>query len=54
MSTAPDFVARTVRLPRAMNLELERLARRELSSANREILVALRAHLDADKQRRKR
>ena len=51
---AADFVARTIRLPATMNRELEKLARREFSSANREIIVAIRAHLDADKQRRKR
>ena len=42
----------SVRLPAAMHKELKRLAGREFSSLNREITIAVRAHLDADKARR--
>lgn len=51
MSTT-ETVAFTARLPRKLVEELDRLAAREASSRNRELLIAARAHLDADKQRR--
>lgn len=41
------FVHRNVRLPAALNRKLVKLAERELSSVNREIVIAVRAHLDA-------
>lgn len=50
--SSTETVAFTARLPRKMVDELDKLAARESSSRNREILIAARAHLDADKQRR--
>jgi predicted HicB family RNase H-like nuclease len=43
----------TVRMPAAEHAKLVKLAERELSSLNREITIAVRAHLDADAQKRK-
>ena len=48
------FVQFSVRVPEKMHAELVRLAGREFSSLNREATIAIRAHLDADKQRRAR
>lgn len=42
----------SVRIPVAMHKQLAQLAAREYSTLNREITLAVRAHLDADKQRR--
>lgn len=42
----------SVRLPKAMHAQLAAVAKREYSSLNREVTIAVRAHLDADKQRR--
>jgi predicted transcriptional regulator len=47
------FESFTVRLPRKMMRELQELADRERRSKNGEANVAIRAHLAADKQRRK-
>jgi len=41
-----------VRLPPVLHRELEALARREKTSKNYEATVAIRAHVDANKQRR--
>ena len=46
-------VTLTHRVPPAMADQLKRLAQREGTSANHEMTMALRAHLDADRQRRK-
>jgi hypothetical protein len=43
----------TVRMPAAEHAKLVKLAERELSSLNREITIAVRAHLDADRKRGK-
>jgi predicted transcriptional regulator len=52
MSENP-FETFTVRLPRRMMRELQELADREHRSKNGEANIAIRAHLDRDKQRRK-
>lgn len=44
----------TLRLPIALARSLETLAARERTSQNHEATVAIRAHLDADKQRRRK
>lgn len=41
-------VSLTLRLPRPMHKAIRELAEREQSSINRETLIALRAHLDAN------
>ena len=53
MAPATRVVAFNVRMPEPMHRNLTQLAARELSSLNREVLIAVRAHLDADKQRRR-
>jgi predicted transcriptional regulator len=53
MSVDNSFESFTVRLPRRMMRELQELADRERRSKNGEANVAIRAHLDRDKQRRK-
>ena len=50
--SAEPFESFTVRMPRLMAREFAKLAERERRSKNGEALVAIRAHLDADKQRR--
>jgi len=42
----------SVRLPKEMHRQLTAVAKREYSSLNREITIAVRAHLDADKRAR--
>lgn len=42
----------TLRLPIKLAQELKTLAARERTSQNHEATVAIRAHVDADKQRR--
>jgi len=50
MATANvQFVAR---MPEKLHADLARLAAREGTSMNHEMLIALRSHLDADKTRR--
>ena len=49
---AEQSTALYVRLPPKLHSELESLARRENTSKNYEATVAIRAHVDADKQRR--
>jgi metal-responsive CopG/Arc/MetJ family transcriptional regulator len=44
----------TVRMPRKLVEELDRLAKRELSSRNRELQIAARTHIDASKGRPQR
>ena len=46
MSTT-ETVSFTVRMPRKLVDELDKLARREISSRNRELQIAARAHIDA-------
>jgi hypothetical protein len=53
MSSARDTVEFSVRMPKPTHTKLKRLAERELSTLNREILVAVRAHLDASERRGK-
>jgi predicted transcriptional regulator len=48
-----SFESFTVRLPPKMMRELQELADRERRSKNGEANIAIRAHLDRDKQRRK-
>ena len=50
--TPEGTTAFQVRLPPKMHRELTALASRERTSMNYEAVVAIRAHLDADKQRR--
>jgi len=50
--SSTETVSFTCRMPRTLVDQLDRLAKREFSSRNRELQVAVRAHLDADKQRR--
>jgi predicted transcriptional regulator len=52
MSYDQPFESFTVRLPRAMMRELQALADRERRSKNGEANVAIRAHLEREKQRR--
>lgn len=52
MSSA-ETVTITVRVPRAAHRELSQVANRELSSVNREVNIAIRAHLDANRKRGK-
>lgn len=47
-----ETVSFTARLPRTLVAALDKLAKREYSSRNRELTIAARAHIDADKQRR--
>ena len=49
MSQSIEF---SIRLPKVMHKALRQLADREFSTLNREVMIAVRAHLDADKQRR--
>lgn len=48
MSLAP--VNFTVRLPADLHNKLVKLADREVSSLNREIIIAVRNHLDANRR----
>lgn len=41
-----------MRMPKAMHTTMSEIARRELSSLNREVLIACRAHIDAHKHKR--
>jgi metal-responsive CopG/Arc/MetJ family transcriptional regulator len=50
--SSTETVSFTVRMPKTLVDQLDRIARREFSSRNRELSVAARAHIDADKQRR--
>jgi metal-responsive CopG/Arc/MetJ family transcriptional regulator len=52
--SATESVSYTVRMPRKLVEELDRLAKRELSSRNRELQIAARAHIDASKGRAQR
>lgn len=47
-----EVVSFTVRLPLAAYERLAVLAKREFSSLNREVNIAVRAHLDVDKMAR--
>ena len=42
----------SVRLPKEMHRQLVAVAKREYSTLNREVKIAVRAHLDADKRAR--
>lgn len=46
-------VSRTYRLPPKLAADLKAIARREGTPENHEAVVAIRAHVDADKQRRR-
>lgn len=46
-----ELVPLTIRIPRALYEETRALAKRELSSINREATLALRARVDAKKAR---
>lgn len=46
----PEVVALSVRIPHAAHRALKALAARELSSVNREVNIAIRAHLDASRK----
>jgi hypothetical protein len=48
--SASEFESFTVRLPRAVARQLREIAKRELSSLNREVNIAVRAHIDASKR----
>lgn len=52
--SAAETVAFTVRLPKPLHEALQALAERERSSINREVFVACRAHVDADKRQKTR
>lgn len=52
MATNSDCVEFSIRLPKPMHTNLKALAKRELSSLNREATIAIRAHLDAAKRGR--
>jgi predicted HicB family RNase H-like nuclease len=45
-------VTLTVRLPADLHKKLAALAEREVSSLNREIIIAVRAHLDTSRRAR--
>lgn len=45
-----ELVEFSVRLPKGMHKQLAAVAKREFSSLNREVTIAVRAHLDADKR----
>jgi predicted DNA-binding protein len=53
VASTSEYVEFSIRVPRAMNGRLERLAKRELSTKNREVLIAIRSHLDANERRAK-
>lgn len=40
----------TVRMPRQLVTELDRIAKRELSSRNRELLIAARSHIHSNRR----
>lgn len=44
------FESFSVRLPKPVAKRLRKLAERELSSLNREVNIAIRAHLDANER----
>ena len=48
-ASSSDFVQFSIRLPRKTHAALEALAKRELSSMNREVNIAVNAHIDARK-----
>jgi len=48
-----ETVSFTVRMPKQLADALDRIAKRELSSRHRELLIAARSHVDADKRRTK-
>lgn len=50
--TSEGTITLTHRVPPVLADQLKRLALREGTSQNHEMTVALRAHLDADRQRR--
>lgn len=50
MSRAPEVVEFSVRMPAPMHAKLAKLAKRELSSLNREVLIAVRTHLHANEE----
>jgi len=51
--SSTETVSFTARMPRALVDALDKLAKRELSSRNRELLIAVRSHIDADKKKGK-
>jgi metal-responsive CopG/Arc/MetJ family transcriptional regulator len=46
-----ETVSFTARMPRTLVDALDKLAKRELSSRNRELLIAVRSHIDADRKK---
>lgn len=42
-----EFDSFTIRLPKTLSAKLRKIAERELSSLNREVNIAIRAHVDA-------
>jgi predicted DNA-binding protein len=51
MASTSEYVEFSIRVPRPMHRRLEALAKRELSTKSREVLIAIRAHLDAEERR---
>ena len=45
-----EFEAFTIRVPKPVAKRLRKVAERELSSLNREVNIAIRAHLDASEK----
>jgi predicted HicB family RNase H-like nuclease len=51
--SATGYDSFTVRVPKAVAKRLRKVAERELSSLNREVNIAIRAHLDASERGQK-
>lgn len=51
--SSTEIVAFTARMPKVLVDALDKIAKRELSSRNRELLIAVRSHVDADRRRAK-
>lgn len=48
-----EFDSFTIRLPKPVAKRLRKVAERELSSLNREVNIAIRAHLNASERKAK-
>lgn len=48
--TTAEYESFTVRVPKPTAKRLRKLAEREMSSMNREVNIAIRAHLDASER----
>ena len=46
-----EWVTRSIRIPAVLDAKLKRIAEREMSNVQREVIIAVRAHVDAEERR---